>query len=85
MFPIANSLDNILLSLLKGIITSDFIEKEATVKNSSNYQFLRQYLTFFIERIIIFDYIGKGATVRNASNYQFLRQYFTFFIERTHP
>ena len=50
MLQITNSSDNISLSLLKGLITIDFNGKGATVKNASNYQFFRQYFTFFIER-----------------------------------
>ena len=33
MLPITNSLDNISLYLLKGLITIDFIEEGATIKN----------------------------------------------------
>ena len=84
MRPITNSLDNISLCLLKGLITIDLIENEATIKNASNYQFLRQYFTFFIEKTHHYYFIEKEATVKNASNYQFLRQYFTFFIESTY-
>ena len=50
MLPITNSLDDISLSLMKGFITIYFIEKAAAAKNNSNYQFLRQYFIFFIER-----------------------------------
>ena len=49
MLPITNSLDNISLSLLKGLISIDFLGKGATVKNVFHCQIIWQYFTLFIE------------------------------------